>query len=504
LAGDPKIQAALALHRFGFGPRADANPGSIAAIASDPRGALIAELDKKGAGLTTPAPDLMRSAQSSRAVADFNAERQAQDRLERRRREAEQAHAHAAANAPGAVQIKSEMAPPPAPNPASPKPVVANPASAKPAAPPPPPPLPQRLFLTETKARFDAAYAADIGFVERLVWFWSNHFCVSADKVPAMAGPYEREAIRSHVLGRFADMLQAVEGHPAMLFYLDNAQSIGPNSVNGINRDKGLNENLAREILELHTLGVRTVYKQEDVTSLAKILTGWTIIPAEVDPEHGAEFTFIKRMHEPGPLTVVGNTYHDSGVAQGRAALADLARHPATAKHVATKLARHFVSDEPPPALVDRLAKRFLETDGNLKELAKALVSAPEAWSAQRAKLKRPGEWMIGAMRAIGTAPSDVGPVVQAQNLLGEPLWRPPAPAGFSDDSTVWMAGLAQRVDIANQMARRVAPSVDPQSLIDVALGPLASHETRTAAARAESRPQALALLFMAPEFQRR
>jgi uncharacterized protein (DUF1800 family) len=209
-------------------------------------------------------------------------------------------------------------------------------------------------------------------------------------------------------------------------------------------------------------------------------------------------------MHEPGPLTVVGNTYHDSGVAQGRAVLADLARHPATAKHVATKLARHFVSDEPPPALVDRLAKRFLETDGNLKELAKTLVTAPEAWTPQRAKLKRPSEWMIGAMRAIGTAPSDVGPVVQAQNLLGEPLWRPPAPAGFSDDSTVWMAGLAQRVDIANQMARRVAPSVDPQSLIDVALGPLASHETRTAAARAESRPQALALLFMAPEFQRR
>jgi uncharacterized protein (DUF1800 family) len=319
-----------------------------------------------------------------------------------------------------------------------------------------------------------------------------------------MAGPYEREAIRAHVLGRFGDMLQAVEGHPAMLFYLDNAQSIGPNSVNGINRDKGLNENLAREILELHTLGVRTVYKQEDVTSLAKILTGWTIIPAEVDPDHGAEFTFIRRMHEPGPLTVIGNTYHDSGVAQGRAVLADLARRPATAKHVATKLVRHFVSDEPSPALVDRLSKRFLETDGNLKEIAKVLVTAPEAWTAQRTKLKRPGEWMISAMRATGTAPSDVGPVVQAQNLLGEPLWRPPAPAGFSDDSTVWMAGLAQRVDIANQMARRVAPSVDPQSLIDVALGPLASHETRTAAARAESRPQALALLFMAPEFQRR
>ncbi len=318
-----------------------------------------------------------------------------------------------------------------------------------------------------------------------------------------MAGGYEREAIRPHVLGRFADMLQAAESHPAMLYYLDNAQSIGPNSVNGINRDRGLNENLAREILELHTLGVRSVYTQEDVTSFAKILTGWTIIPAEVDPDHGAEFTFIRRMHEPGPLTVVGKTYHDTGVGQGRAALADLARHPATAKHVATKLVRHFIADNPPPALVDHLARRFAETDGNLKEVAKALVSAPEAWSTPRGKLKRPGEWTIGMLRATGTAP-DAPPVIQSQNLLGEPLWRPPAPAGFSDDSATWMAGLAQRLDIANEMARRVAPSVDPAAMVDAAFGPLASNETRTAASRAESRPQALALLFMAPEFQRR
>jgi len=491
VGGDPKSQAALALHRFGFGPKA----GVIAAIASDPRGALIAELDKKGAGLTS-AHDLMSSAQSSRAVLDFNAERQAQDRLERRKREAEQARAQEAAGKATAPAQKVAAAQPPG----SPNPGMPNPGAPKP---PPPPPLPQRLFLAEAKARIDAAYGADIGFVERLVWFWSNHFCVSAEKVPAMAGGYEREAIRAHVLGRFSDMLQAAESHPAMLYYLDNAQSIGPNSVNGINREKGLNENLAREILELHTLGVRSVYTQEDVTSFAKILTGWTIIPAEVDPDHGAEFTFIRRMHEPGPLTVIGNTHHDSGVAQGRAALADLARHPATAKHVATKLARHFISDTPPPALVDRLAKRFTETDGNLKEVAKALVSAPEAWNGPRTKLKRPGEWVVGVLRAIGAAP-DVPPVIQAQNLLGEPLWRPPAPAGFSDDSATWMAGLAQRVDIANQMARRVAPTVDPQSMIDVALGPLASSETRAAAARAESRPQALALLFMAPEFQRR
>jgi uncharacterized protein (DUF1800 family) len=487
LAPDPKTQAALALHRFGFGPRA----GSIASIASDPRGALLAELDRKGAGLAA-APGMMSSAQASRAIADFNAERQAQDRLERRKHEAEQAGAQSAGPTPVAMAPKA--APAPSPGPAKPAPP----------APPAPPPLPQRISLLETKAHFDAAYGADIGFVERLVWFWSNHFCVSADKVPAMAGAYEREAIRAHVLGRFVDMLQAVEGHPAMLSYLDNSQSIGPNSVNGINREKGLNENLAREILELHTLGVRTVYTQSDVTSFAKILTGWTSIPADVDPDHGAEFRFVRRMHEPGPQTVIGRTYQDSGLAQGRAAIEDLARHPATARHVCTKLVRHFISDQPPPTLVDRLAKVFLDTDGNLKEVAKTLLTAPESWSGQRSKLKRPGEWVVSVLRALGGAPPDAGQVTQAQNLLGEPLWRPPAPTGFSDDNATWMAGLAIRVDIANQMARRAAPSVDPLSVLDVALGPLASAETRSAAARAESRPQALALLFMAPEFQRR
>jgi uncharacterized protein (DUF1800 family) len=475
VAADSKSQAALALHRFGFGPRA----GAVAAIASDPRGALTAEVDRPGAGRAS-APDLMTSAQASRAVSDFNAEQAARARLEQRRREAEAA-ARAGAAAP---------APPPGP-----------------AKPVPPPPLPQRIFLQEARLRFDAAYNTEIGFVERLVWFWSNHFCVSADKVPAMAGAYEREAIRAHVLGRFRDMLRAVESHPAMLFYLDNAQSIGPGSVAGINRDKGLNENLAREILELHTLGVRSVYGQQDVTSFAKVLTGWTIIPPDVDPAHGAEFTFIRRMHQPGPQTVIGNVYHDTDLEQGRAVLADLARHPATAKHVGAKLARHFIADDPAPALVERLARRFLDTDGDLREVAKALIGAPESWSAPRAKLKRPGEWMIAALRAAGAPPADVQALIQAQNLLGEPLWRPPAPKGFDDGSAAWTEGLAQRVDIANQLAARVAASAAPEitlETLETALGPLASAQTRLAVARAASRPQALTLVFMAPEFQRR
>jgi uncharacterized protein (DUF1800 family) len=478
MAVDPKAQAAFALHRFGFGPR----PGSIAAIAVDPRGAILAELDRPNAGLTTAA-NLPSAAQASRAVFEFNAERQAQDRVERKRREAEE---QSATN--GNVQKVADAKRDPAPSPPQPK---------------PPPPLPQQLFQQEVQARIDAAVNAEIGFVQRLVWFWSNHFCVSTEKVPAMAGGYEREAIRRHVCSRFADMLQAVESHPAMLFYLDNAQSIGPNSIAGINAEKGLNENLAREILELHTLGVRTVYTQQDVTGFAKVITGWTIIPTGPDPEHGGEFVFNRRMHEPGPQTLIGKTYPDNGVAQGRAVLADLARRPATAKHIAEKLACHFVADQPPPSLVDKLANRFIETDGDLKAVAAALVLAPEAWQQHPGKLKRPSDWIVSSLRATGV-PVDVQRVIQGQNLLGEPLWRPPAPKGFSDENSAWVDGLATRLDVANEFGRRVGATIDPIGVSDTALGPLASAETRLAIQRAESRPQALTLLLMAPEFQYR
>ena len=187
-------------------------------------------------------------------------------------------------------------------------------------------PVPQQIYLAEAKARYDAALNADIGLVERLVWFWSNHFCVSADKGPTrpLCGAYEREAIRPHVLGKFSDMLLAVETHPAMLLYLDNARSIGPNSFAGMRRGKGLNENLAREIMELHTLGVRTGYTQTDVTNFAKVITGWTIVPPRQDPERGGEFIFNPRMHEPGAADAcIGKTYPEDGFEQGRAVLED-------------------------------------------------------------------------------------------------------------------------------------------------------------------------------------
>ena len=201
---------------------------------------------------------------------------------------------------------------------------------------------------------------------------------------------------------------------------------------------------------------------------------------------------------------MLGRSYPDTGIEQGRAVLATLARHPATAKHVATKLARHFVADEPPAPLVERLSQRFLDTQGDLKEVAKALIAAPEAWEAPRGKLKRPGEWLVSVLRAAAVTPADIRPLMQAHNMLGEPLWRPSAPKGFADESGPWLDGLAQRLDIANQFARRVAAAADPKAVFEEAIAPLASPETRQAIARAESRPQALALLFMAPEFQRR
>jgi len=286
-----------------------------------------------------------------------------------------------------------------------------------------------------------------------------------------------------------------------MLIYLDNARSIGPNSQAGVSRGRGLNENLAREILELHTLGVRTVYTQDDVTGFAKIITGWTLVPAR--QEHAGEFMFIPRMHEPGAQTLIGTQMDQRDFEQGRAALAMLARHPATAPHIADKLVRHFVSDRPVPALADKLAARFVETNGNLKEVARTLLTAPESWSTADRKLKRPAEWMVTALRAAG-AELDITAFMQAQNLLGQPLWRPPAPKGFSDDGAAWIDGLAQRLDVANALARRIGGMTDPQQALEIALGPLASDETRTAIRRAESRPQALTLLFMAPEFQRR
>jgi uncharacterized protein (DUF1800 family) len=479
MSSSAKVEAALALHRFGMGPR----PGSMAAIETDPRGALIAELERPPAGLAA-ASALPSSSAAFRTVADFNAKQQARATLAKREQDAKKKQmAEAPMMAEGASK---EMADKPA---------------ADAAATPDPG---RAIYLEEVKIRTEAALAADIGLTERLVWFWSNHFCISADKIRSMSGGYEREAIRPHVLGRFADMLLAVEGHPAMLFYLDNTISMGANSTAGINRSRGLNENFAREILELHTLGVRTGYTQDDVISFANVLTGWTLVPPGDNPEHGGEFIFNPRLHEPGAKMVMGKAYEDGAVEQGRSVLRDLAVHPATATHVATKLARHFIADAPPPALVETMAKVFGETGGDLKEVTKAMVSSPDSWAQPPSKLKRPGEWVVGMVRATGVTQVDAARFTAGQVLLGEALWRPSSPKGFADDEASWIDGMGRRLDVANNFAERAAGRADPQEVIENVLGSCVSDEVRQAVGRAESRQQALALLFMSAEFQRR
>ncbi|MBV8791162.1 MAG: DUF1800 family protein [Pseudolabrys sp.] len=497
---DSSVQAATALHRFGFAPR----PGKLAAFSADPRGALLAELDKPNVALIADG-DLLNSGEAARAAFDFRQERKAERLARRAEQEADRVEQAAAKNNPPSPP-KADMTSPTAGD-TTPMKDAAPQASAevKPEDKPKQQPgVPQQIFLEEANARVNAALNADLGFAERLVWFWSNHFCVSADKVRAICGAFEREAIRPHIAGKFADMLMAVESHPAMLFYLDNARSIGPESFAGQRRGKGLNENLAREILELHTLGVRTGYSQADVTNFAKIITGWSIVPPKQSRDHGGEFVFNDRLHQPGPQRVMDREYAGEGFEQGRDVLLRLAEHPATAKHIAFKLARHFVADEPPSSLVDRLAKRFLDTKGDLKEVSKTLATSPEAWEVPRTKMRKPGEWQVSYLRATGITPTNVRPFVNAQGLLGEPLWRPPAPNGFSDDSAAWMDGLAQRLDISNVFARRVGDLIDPEMVADATFGPLLSKDTRETLNRAESRQQAVALLLMSPEMQRR
>ena len=371
-------------------------------------------------------------------------------------------------------------------------------------------------YVAAAGARATCALQTSAPFVERLVHFWSNHFAVSVDKllVVGLAGGFEADAIRPHVLGRFEDLLLAVVRHPAMLLYLDQAQSIGPASAAGVRardrqppRGRGLNENLAREILELHTLGVRSGYTQEDVTELARALTGWTL-PAD-DGAGGATatFRFVPALHEPGPRTVLGHSHAEGGEQQARDILHRLVTSPATARHIARKLARHFVADDPPPALVERLAETFARTGGDLPSVYRELVAAPQAWQPAGAKFKSPWEWAISTYRGLGR--SEV-PAMQATNLmnqLGQPVWRPGSPAGYDDGAAAWAApdALLRRVEVAQRIAMQAGTTIDARALASRLLpGDALSDATAAAIARADSGSTALALLLVSPEFLRR
>jgi uncharacterized protein (DUF1800 family) len=367
-----------------------------------------------------------------------------------------------------------------------------------------------REYQAAVGARTTSALQTSTPFVERLVHFWSNHFAVSVDKllIVGLAGSFEADAIRPHVLGRFEDLLLAVVRHPAMLLYLDQAQSTGPGSMMG-SRGRGLNENLAREILELHTLGVRSGYTQEDVKEFARALTGWTL-PGDGGntggTTGGATFRFVPALHEPGTRTILGKTYSDAGEAQARAVIHDLVAAPATALHVARKLARHFVADDPPPALVQRLADTFARTGGDLPSVYRELIASPDAWHPAPAKFKSPWDWSISSLRALGRRAMAPMQAASLMTQLGQPVWRPGSPAGYNDTAATWAApdALMRRVEVAQRLAQEAGDAADARSLAPrVLLGAL-SEATAAAIARAESGGTALALLLVSPEFMRR
>jgi uncharacterized protein (DUF1800 family) len=490
----PNPQLLIAFNRFGLGPR----PGDFLKT-PDPRQALAAELDSPQ---SADDPALRRTPLALQMVYED------QDRKKQEReRVAQVALVRLGMPAPNVAALIAAPAAAAVPLASAAMSAQATPAMMSPTAPQQPPE--QQIFRAEAAARFARAAAAPIGFVERLVAFWSNHFCISVAKSNigrACAGAFEREAIRPYVTGRFADMLRAVEQHPAMLNFLDNAQSIGPDSKAGQNRKRGLNENLAREIFELHTMGVGSGYSQNDVTELARVLTGWTIVGREGKLGEPGAFAFNRNAHQPGSATLLGRLYAQDGVAQGEAALADIARQGATAEHIARKLARHFIADDPDKGLVTRLAKVFRDSDGDLGALARALIADEAAWSAPATKIRNPWEIVVAAQRAFNRPLADVGPLLNAMNLLGMPLWQPSGPNVFSDDTAAWASpeGMKMRLELAVQLARQTKDAPAPAALLDDILGPAVSTPTREAVTRAESREQAFALLIMSPEFQRR
>ena len=489
------IQTEIAVLRFGLGAR----PGDLASAAGDPRGWLTAQI--KGAVPLAGNTPLAGSDQI------FTELLSARDKFQEMKREAA------------------------APSPADPHSSTDPKAAAAPAFNPVRDAyLPH--YRAQVLARAQSAALTTRPFAERLVHFWTNHFAVSADKaaVFGVAGTLENEAIRPHVDGRFVDLLTAVEQHPAMIAFLDNQYSVGKDSdlarlaarraearpfarqrtdaADKPRREFGINENLAREILELHTLGVNGGYTQNDVTTFAQIITGWSIGGGKGRLTGGVpgRFYFRDNLHEPGAKTFMGKTYYESGLRQGEAVLEDLARQPATARFIATKLVRHFIADDPPPAAVERVARAFLKSGGDLPTVYAALIEAPEAWDADMRKFKTPEDFVFSTLRALNVSPRQPEEVVRSFDLLGQRQYTPGSPAGWPDTSKSWDGSdaLMHRVLWASRVAGRYEQGIDPVDLAASCLGAYARAETVTALRRASSSTQALALLLMSPEFQRR
>jgi uncharacterized protein (DUF1800 family) len=356
----------------------------------------------------------------------------------------------------------------------------------------------RELMRNESLAWARRRLATEEPFRDRLVEFWMNHFTVSRRNGNAapLVGAMERDAIRPHLTGRFLDMLGAVTRHPAMLVYLDNHSSVGPDSRFGQRARRGLNENLAREVLELHTLSPAGGYTQGDVTEFAKVLTGWTV---DLNSEP-YDLVWRADRHQPGEKMVLGRR-----IPEGEAGLAEVLRmvgtHPATYRHLAVKLARHFVADDPPPEAVRALEGVLRDTQGDLGAACRALPRLPGAW-APGAKFRAPMDYVTAASRAVGLAPDRADQLLSGMAALGQVLWTAPQPNGWSDRAADWAApeALMRRVDWAYTLAGR-AGRADLAAVTEAALGPLARAETVGAMRGAGSVRDALTLLFGSPEF---
>jgi uncharacterized protein (DUF1800 family) len=457
------MMAAIAVTRFGLGAR----PGEIDSAKADPQGFLIAQIRREGADI--PQDGGETSAQRFEQMRDY----QQQRKIEREKKDGEgdKAAPQAAMAADRALREK----------------VGAD-------------------FL----ARARLATNTPAGFRERWALFWANHFTVSSTKqiTSVLIGPFEREAIRPYVFGSFENLLVASSTHPAMLTYLDQAQSIGPNSQVAMRRrgggKVGLNENLAREIMELHTVGVDAGYTQGDVTEFARALTGFSV--GRDNEDRQGEFVFRDAAHEPGARTIMGRHYAQPDIKQGMAVLKDLAADKRTARHVCGKIARHFVSDTPPAALTARLEKRWMATGGDLAQVAKALVESPEAWDPTPAKFKTPYEYTLSTWRLIGAEPSAIERLAPILTGLGQKPFSAPSPKGWPEDAQTWASpdGLVKRMQWAQGFAAVVADRTDPNALAVSALGDRLTPPVAKAVSRAETRKEAFALLVMSPEFQRR
>lgn len=379
-------------------------------------------------------------------------------------------------------------------------------------------------YLAQVSARYQLATRSEESFRERLIHFWNNHFAVSMDKnvVAALAGTLENEAIRPNLQLSFYDLLLAADSHPAMILYLDNQGSTGPNSQlaqqakrrasqqrTSQQRKVDINENLAREILELHTLGVNGGYTQADVTSFARVLTGWSVGGGQgrlLNTGEPGKFMFRDGLHEPGEQRVLGKRYSEDGINQPKAVLKDLSRHPATATFIATKLVRHFIADEPPAAAVARVAKAFRDSDGHLPTVHAAVVDCAEAWAQPLSKYKTPHEFVVSTFRAFDYVPEQPRQVLAPFELLGQRPYSPGSPAGWADSAGHWDGAdaLMKRIEWATQVGQRVGARRSPVQLAEQSLGPALSEHTRMALNGAADAGQGVVLWLVSPEFQRR